>query len=655
MKSRFVVKVAISVVSALILISTKAAYGKTTPKIVAGHLSSVRISGVVVDSMTGNMPISKVRVMLFDSSLSFFSETRTDNAGAYNFNNVPLVRLLLGTSAPGHQYKQVALNPIGADTTINVVLHPEVEPGRWTIVGSTAPEYLDASNSGALLPDGRLFFCHNTLDPILFDPESGVSTTAPGSSSHQGCHVSSLLLNGDIIFIGGQGSDDFRDAVRTTKVYRYGTNSWTLKDSLYEERWYPSLARFADGRLLVMGGGQSPDAARTKTCEIYDPAENSYVYTDSMQNGSEYTPTLLLPSGDVLITWYPPQIYSLESGSWRITGQFVQPNRFWPGHSDHSMILLPDGRPMVCGIYRGSLSNPSMVELFDPVSETWSLGATPAVTRSQPEVVMLPNGKVLCAAGRLEDNNPAIPTSQGYTKLTDIYDPPSNSWRSVATLPTFHEYHATTLLVPDGRVITAGGSNLNFTGPTNYNIEAYEPPYLFRGPRPSITALSATELERSGNFNLNVTYADSITQLILIGVNAVTHWVDGGVPRYISLPFTQNGTLVTGTIPSNQNISMLGYYMLFALVDDVPSEGRIVRIVPSTSSCCVGIRGNVNNSGGITVADLTYLVSFLFNSGPAPACPDEANVNGLGSITVADLTSLVQYLFNSGPQPPPCP
>ncbi len=78
--------------------------------------------------------------------------------------------------------------------------------------------------------------------------------------------------------------------------------------------------------------------------------------------------------------------------------------------------------------------------------------------------------------------------------------------------------------------------------------------------------------------------------------------------------------------------------------------GKIV-----VAGCCVGIRGNVNNIGGITVADLTYLVQYLFNEGAAPACTEEANVNGLSSITVADLTYLVQYLFNGGAQPPSCP
>ena len=72
--------------------------------------------------------------------------------------------------------------------------------------------------------------------------------------------------------------------------------------------------------------------------------------------------------------------------------------------------------------------------------------------------------------------------------------------------------------------------------------------------------------------------------------------------------------------------------------------------------CCIGIRGNVDGDPGdaINVADLTYLVDYLFFGGPPPPCEEEGNVNGLGGINVADLTYLVDYLFFGGPAPPPC-
>jgi len=70
---------------------------------------------------------------------------------------------------------------------------------------------------------------------------------------------------------------------------------------------------------------------------------------------------------------------------------------------------------------------------------------------------------------------------------------------------------------------------------------------------------------------------------------------------------------------------------------------------------CCELRGDVDHSGAINVADLTYLVDYLFFSGPAPPCEEESDVDGSGAINVADLTYLVDYLFFEGPAPPPCP
>ncbi|MFH1373516.1 MAG: dockerin type I repeat-containing protein, partial [bacterium] len=73
----------------------------------------------------------------------------------------------------------------------------------------------------------------------------------------------------------------------------------------------------------------------------------------------------------------------------------------------------------------------------------------------------------------------------------------------------------------------------------------------------------------------------------------------------------------------------------------------------SGGGCC-NKRGDVDDSGGIDVGDLTYLVAYLFQGGPPPPCEDEGDVDGTGSIDVGDLTYLVAYLFQGGPTPPPC-
>jgi hypothetical protein len=93
--------------------------------------------------------------------------------------------------------------------------------------------------------------------------------------------------------------------------------------------------------------------------------------------------------------------------------------------------------------------------------------------------------------------------------------------------------------------------------------------------------------------------------------------------------------------------------------------------LPSVSMCvpdpcpkCLGImRGNANYdlNDKVNVADVTYLLSWLFGipSGPAPACIFEANANGDAGekVNVTDVTYLLTYLFGipAGPPPPACP
>jgi len=61
--------------------------------------------------------------------------------------------------------------------------------------------------------------------------------------------------------------------------------------------------------------------------------------------------------------------------------------------------------------------------------------------------------------------------------------------------------------------------------------------------------------------------------------------------------------------------------------------------------------GDVNVDGTVNIADITYLVDYLFFGGPAPPVMETANVDGEGGVNIADLTYLVEYLFFGGPEP----
>jgi hypothetical protein len=44
----------------------------------------------------------------------------------------------------------------------------------------------------------------------------------------------------------------------------------------------------------------------------------------------------------------------------------------------------------------------------------------------------------------------------------------------------------------------------------------------------------------------------------------------------------------------------------------------------------------------------------MFSAGPISNCPSEADIDGSGSMDIADLVYLVDYMFMSGPEPPGC-
>ena len=122
-----------------------------------------------------------------------------------------------------------------------------------------------------------------------------------------------VLEDGRIIMVGGQDGSapgSFMNAIPWVKTYRPQSDTWQWLEDMQHKagRWYPGLARLADGSLLVMGGGTAPSAQRTETCERFDLLTETWSYTGSMLNPTEFPPSALLYNGKVLMTWWPPQL-----------------------------------------------------------------------------------------------------------------------------------------------------------------------------------------------------------------------------------------------------------------------------------------------------------------------------------------------------------
>ena len=83
----------------------------------------------------------------------------------------------------------------------------------------------------------------------------------------------------------------------------------------------------------------------------------------------------------------------------------------------------------------------------------------------------------------------------------------------------------------------------------------------------------------------------------------------------------------------------------FARVDEINIASEFAVGNPACFSC---IAGDANNDGSTNIVDVTFLIAYIFSSGPSPPCPAEADANGNGDVNIADVTELVAYIFSNG-------
>jgi len=137
-------------------------------------------------------------------------------------------------------------------------------------------------------------------------------------------------------------------------------------------------------------------------------------------------------------------------------------------------------------------------------------------------------------------------------------------------------YHSVSLLMPDGRVLSAGGGRLA-PAPDQLNMQMYSPGYLFKGPRPVIGDLPA-EITHHSTMDLVSPQAADIAKVTLVDLASVTHAADWN-QRFVDLPFTRDGDTLTVDTPASASIAPENYYMVFAVDSNgVPSTAKIVKL-----------------------------------------------------------------------------
>jgi hypothetical protein len=70
---------------------------------------------------------------------------------------------------------------------------------------------------------------------------------------------------------------------------------------------------------------------------------------------------------------------------------------------------------------------------------------------------------------------------------------------------------------------------------------------------------------------------------------------------------------------------------------------------------CLDLAGDANNDGNVNIADVVFLVAFIFgDSSPPPNCSAEGDANADGNVNIGDAVYIANYVFQPG-APPPIP
>jgi hypothetical protein len=253
------------------------------------------------------------------------------------------------------------------------------------------------------------------------------------------------MADGAVLIVGG---NSYFGYVAQTQLYipsPSGYSWWNTSGLISNLREGHSSILLPNGKLLVVGGNYA--GTSLSSCELYDPA------------------VLLLPPTD------PP------TSPWKATGSLHK------ARTTFSMVLLPNGKVLALGGFAsGALAKEKVqingilmagaslpdVEIYDPLSETWTQVASLNVERRSPTATLLPDGQVLVAAGASTD---ATSSSELYNMFgTSAFNP---AWRPTLANMTSQKYSKPLILSGTqfrGFQLGEGAGGSTTSSATNYPV-----------------------------------------------------------------------------------------------------------------------------------------------------------------------------------------
>jgi hypothetical protein len=457
----------------------------------------------------------------------------------------------------------------------------------------------------------------------VFDPATQSMTPVPnGLGLDLFCVGNATLPDGRVLLIGGDSS--VTHSIDATSIFDPSNGQWTAGPHMNIPRWYPTLTELGDGRMVAISGEISTNTW-ADTPEIYDPASNVWTRLSNVNTSqvheSEYPLSYLLPSGKIVtIGVETGQSYVLDpvAQTWTAGGGSTLMNGTAAEYRPGQILYSGGGTPL-------NSANPAQASAevidFNSANPTWQATGSMNSPRYTHTLTVLPDGKVLAVGGStvMDDIYPSKAVMS-----SEEWDPATGAWTTLASMQVPRMYHSTAVLLPDGRVLVAGGGHdESITSPGEYSAQFYSPPYLFQGARPTITSAPASATYGS-TMTVQTPDAASIASAALVSLGADTHTLDMN-QHFVPLNFTAGPGALNVQVPTSPSVAPPGYYMLFILNGaGVPSVASMVQITANNQPPTVNITAP---TPGATVSGTSVALSATA-SGPVGVSAVQFLVDG---------------------------
>jgi hypothetical protein len=459
---------------------------------------------------------------------------------------------------------------------------------------------------------------HKMTDYSLMAGAADVWIRATGTSENY------VSTGGKRFTVTGQSSAESRELYGTADSITFKKQDYRGLDASYifdvkkekyvrtgkltMPRWYPTLVSTNGGNVMAVSGLDDHGRIIDGNNEVFERSSHTW-YDDPKLH--RYFPTY-------------PQLFRLKDGRLFYSGANTGYGSATRGRQPGIWDLTDNSFQKVGGLRDAGLNETATSFLLPPVQEQkvamvggGGIGESarstarfdvadlsqdkPAYTPGMDlphkaryvNAVTLPDDTVLLTGGSSDYRGKRASDLHS----SSIYHTDTGMLTHAAPNEVGRDYHATALMLPDGRVMTMGSDPLfsdeDHTMPGSFEtrIEIYTPPYLETGTKRPVVTQAPEVVSRGTTFHVKATSAHGVVKARLMRPSAVTHQTDTE-QRSVALDVTRRckggsavaccteaGCDLDLSLARKEGITPSGMYML-VLVDatGVPSKATWVRV-----------------------------------------------------------------------------